>query len=392
MPIEQSVPMTVQQGEQQVIYHSLQYLQKYIQETYGSVKTWSPEYVKSTLATIENLPAVNSITGKLASVSEPLINSLDQRIGGVLTNLDISNLSDLKSKAGKLTEDLTMAGKTYVTIRAESLKSQAEPLYNRALEIKTDIEGRVDGIKNEIGTKAVQWNSVRGDLSKKSIQRLEDGFSSVKLFSSEQSKAYLHIDLIQYATEVIDNAQTTVKPTFEILNQKIATGVLAVTTSISSFQEMALQKSKQSLEQAEAFRAELRVRLAKAIAASRELSHLGAEYVVVCYHRAIQSIDRSQLQSTVNDSVHYILEAPKLFTALAARLEQIGDFSGALESIHKLLASLQEVVIARRSTGPGDEKEEKKEMEAKKSQWAKASSCLEQRNLKLSEANYSRST
>jgi len=366
-----------------------------VQETYGNVKNLSPAYVQSTLSTIEGLQAVSTITGQLETVSQPLIVCLDERLEGV-----INNLEDLKSKAGELKEDLSSGKlkeditsnikngietraesiKTGIETRAETIKSeigkqaepyytkaleiksdlgkQAEPYYTKALEIKTDLETRADAlktdietkagaIKTELDTKAVQWKSVRGDLSKKTIQRLEEGFSSVKQFSSEQSKAYLHIDLIEYATEVIDNAQTTVKPTFEALNEKVASGILTVSKSISSFQEMASQKTQEGMEQAEAWRAELRRRLSKAIAASRELSHHSAEYVVVRY-RKIQGLDREQLRAAFKDSVQYILESPQLFAKLTQRLEQVGNdltSISALEHINRLLSSLQEVII-----------------------------------------------
>jgi hypothetical protein len=376
--------------EQQLIRHSVSYLQKYMHETYGNVKSWTPALVQSSLATLEGLEAVNSITGQIESVSQPLITSLDQRLDVVMQNLGVADLtaedlqlSNLKTKAEKLTADLktgietraetikseigakaadiksgieTRAAdiKTDLETRAESIKSKAEPLYTKALELKTDLETRASAIKTELDTKAVHWKSVRGDISKKTIQRLENGFTTMKQFSSDQSKAYLHIDLIQYATEVIDNAQSTVKPTFDVLNEKIASGILTVTNSISSIQEVAVQKSRTSIEQAEAFRSELRARLAKAIAASRELSLHSAEYVIIRY-RKIQNLDREQIQATFNDSIQYILESPQLFTKLTQRLnEQLAgaDVSsiGAIEHINRLLTSIQEVFVPKKST------------------------------------------
>jgi hypothetical protein len=343
---EQSTP--VAPAEQQIIQHSVQYLQKYLQETYGSVKAMTPAVVQSSLQTIEDMQAVNTLTGQLQTVSQPLITSLDQRLVGVMQNLEISNLSDLKSK---LKEDLSVSNlKSKAAILTEDLTTRAAgiktDLETRVSDIKTDIETRVQNAKTGLETKAVEWKSVRGDLSKKTIQRLEEGLSSVKQFTSEQSEALLHVDLIKYASDVIDNAQATVKPTFDVRIEKGAAGIITVNKSISNFQDMAVQKSRQSLEQAEAFRAELRARLSKAIAASRELSHHSAEFVLV-YYQKIKNLDREQVKATYNESVQYILEAPALFTKLAHRLDQLGtDLTSvsAVESINRLLASLREVV------------------------------------------------
>jgi hypothetical protein len=332
-------PIDSAQTEQHLIRDSVQYLQKLTKDTYGSVKTWTPAYVQRQLDSIENFETVTKLTGSLESVSEPLITSLDSRLDGMMQNLEISNLSDLKTKTVKLTGDLANTIKTGVETRTE-------PLYSKARELKTDIE-----------KKAVEWKSVRGDLTKKTIQRLENGLTTVKQITSEQSEKFLHIDLIKYASEVIDNAQSTVVPTFEGLNKQIAAGIVTVSASISSFQEMAQIKKVEI----EAYRAELKLRLAKAIAASRELSQHSAEYVLTRYNQ-LKGLDREQIQAAYNGSIQYILESPKLFAQLTQRIEQMGsdlasiDVNTAVDSIHKLLSSLQEVVLSRKSSSEGEGK------------------------------------
>jgi ABC-type phosphate transport system auxiliary subunit len=403
MPEQEQQQLQTEVDQPQLLRLSVNYLQKYAQESYGIAKSWSPAIIQSQLDTLETSSAVNALAAKVDEASQPVINYVDERLQALELEKNLAGLKEkvetratsikeqatgLKDQALQVTGDLksnietrATAIKTEVETRATSIKEQATGLKDQALQVtgdlKSNIETRATAIKTEVvkqtepivtrvtekveavKSKANEWKDLRGDLSKKAVQRLEAGLSTVKEFSSEQSKAFLHVDLIQYAAEVIDNAQTTVKPTFTALNEKVAAGILTVTQSVAKVQDLAIEKSKLGLEQAEAFRAELRVRLAAAITASRDLSNHSAEYVLQRY-RQLSALDRQQIQASVNESIQYILTAPSLFAKLTDRFDKLGTeitSMSAVEHINRLLSSLQ-VVFTRKTQPPASPSEE----------------------------------
>lgn len=189
--------------------------------------------------------------------------------------------------------------------------------------------------------KVGQWKSMRGDLSKKAVVRMEKGLTVVREFSANRGKEMLHFDLVEYSQQVLDNANTVAKPLYEPVQNNLAAAVIKLNNAVSSLQEHALAKS-----------ADLQARLLLAIKAARDLSATSVSYVQQKYETAakvcadeekLQSM-ASQLPFPASDAIQFILQSPHLFMQVRSKAD-LDASKRIIDNARSLLAAVKEVVF-----------------------------------------------
>lgn len=249
--------------------------------SYDSVKNLN-EYTKSIAEVAEG--RLGWVAGPLSNFyisAVPVIDSVDERVDGIVTAA-----SSLKSRATEGAENLKSAYtettgtlKTKATETAASFKSKAT---ETAETFKVKATETVDTVK----VKAVE------------------SYSGLKKYSATQGKEMIHIDLIAYAEEVLDNANNTAKPAYLAVQKKLAVAISNVTTSVSALQDAVSKRVKE---------AELQEKLEVAIERVRELAKYGKSYVDsnLLQFRAFALEQSEALQTSYNKSITYVMAAPE---------------------------------------------------------------------------------
>jgi len=298
---------------------------------YDKVKNFSP-ILRYGFETVEyHIPTA------VVNLKDPVIDGLDSKI------------DDLKTRAHKV----------------------ISPVQEKLKDLDADHDGKVSlgDVKSsvthktsEVVTKTTEkWKDLRGDLTKKAAERLERGFEKVSHFSATRGKEIIHVDLIQYSREVIDgasatvskkfhDANATVRPYYEPVYQNVAKSVLKVHEALAHLQEAVVHISTEKLEQANAARANLRLKLQNAIQAARELSHSSIEFVHAKYGVAKEAVSElpgqvvPHLPVPAQKSVNFILSSPQLFTRIKEKAE-VDASKRTLENINNLMSAVKDVVF-----------------------------------------------
>lgn len=193
-------------------------------------------------------------------------------------------------------------------------------------------------IRGKVTNAQENWKLLKGKLTKKVSQSIEHGFIRVKTFSSTQLKSFIHIDLIEYASEVIDNAHNTAKPHYIRINKQLANAVLKLTSSVASVQECLRETPKR-------VSTELTERLKKAICQAHELAQGG----VTLYHENKASMTVENLKQLPKKSLDFLMQSPALFHSLYEKYHAgdvcEGQAVGILKHIHLLLAAVHDVFL-----------------------------------------------
>jgi len=245
----------------------------------------------------------------LAQASERVIVASDERLAGVLNRVQ-----------DPLTGVLTRVQEHPVVRRVQDLPVvrhfKWEP--RRAEAVPPEEDKPADFAEEEKKDEAPapsspsRWRSLRGDLTRKATQRLEAGLSTARAFSSGQLKSYIHVDLIEYATEVVDNAQSAAKPHYERINEQLAHAVVRVNSALEAVQ-VAAQKGRELVSPTE-----LQQRLRLAIASARHLSTQGVQFV----QENKSMLTYENLRSLPSQSVNFIMNAPAFFQNLQKAHEE----------------------------------------------------------------------
>lgn len=274
-----------------------------------------------------------------------------------VTTLAVSSYGSLKEWSS-FTKNIAEAAEGKLSWVAEPMTkyyAKVEPMIDMADEGVDSLITRAGDIKSRTVEKAQQAKELRQELSAKAVERLSKSFDQVKEFSATRSKEIIHIDLIEYASEVLDNANNIAKPTYLAVQEKLSIAIENVNSSVSALQDA---MAEQGLT-----RAELQEKLNLAILRVRELSKTGQQYVTDNFEvlSAFTKQKTNELQSTAQSaldaSVTYVLKSPELLhdynklllekTGLDAEkgLEDLRKRAGPLiEQANQLLVSITQVI------------------------------------------------
>lgn len=276
----------------------------------------------------------------------------------------------------------------YVTTKSEPIIDKVDNELDRQLDrvvpkvnqlqnvTLSDVTGAVVAVPSKViaatGVKVGQWKSIRGDLSKKAVVRIEKGLAAAREYSATRGKEILHFDLIDYSEKVLDNASAVAKPIYEPLQKNLAAAVIKLNTAMTSLQETAAKKS-----------ADLHSRLQDAIVAARELSKTSVAYVRGKYNIISSQLpDEQQVQALagnlpfpVRDALKFILHSPQLFLEVKAKAD-INSSKRTVENVNNLMGAVKEVVFSQGVQG-GAEIEGAKEAPAAEMEDAKEAPAAE---------------
>jgi len=241
-------------------------------------------------------------------------------------------------------------------VRIENLKERAQNFGPR--KRLSDVHSSVKSKTNEVVTTTTEkWKDVKG----KATEGIEKGVGKVCEISATRGKDVLHVDLIQYSREVLEGASTTVSQRFydanatvklysEAVKQRVAQSVLRASEAMGELQHAIVALSTEKMEQVRLARANLRLKLRKAVQAARELSASSVDFVHTKYGEAKERISHvptqviSHLPAPAQKSVNFILSSPQLFTRIKDRAEMDAS-KRTLENINNLMSAVKEVVF-----------------------------------------------
>lgn len=313
MTVETNPTNVVEAEAETEEHHYVRNTTKRVAGLYGHVKN-SSSLIKSSLETVESRIPMMWIE-RFTSARDPVIDKLDNQIEKVIKPVkELSNVS---------VTDVTGA----VAARTRTLYTATE---------------------DKIG----QWKSLRGDLSKKAVDRLERGLAAAKEFSANKGKDMIHFDLIAYSKEVLDNANAAAKPIYEPLQENMAAAIVKLNDAVTSLQVIVAARSVQTTEQYEAVRADLTARLHTAMNAARELSVTSIAYIQQKHSHLVSHIPpeytpdllASHLPYPMDAAVLFILHSPHLFLEVISKAD-ITTSKRAIDNIQDLLAAVKEVVV-----------------------------------------------
>jgi len=167
------------------------------------------------------------------------------------------------------------------------------------------------------------------------------GFGEVRKFSAERLKDLIHIDLIAYAEEVIDNSKNTAKPTYDQVQARLNHALLSIhhaldeaTVASKEVLDTVVKRTKldQLGERVKPFAHHLKVKLQEAIERAKDLSTYGKDYIL--HHQ--------ELSTLPTDTAHFILHVPYLLS-IQARSKSHNNFPIITTKIENLLVAIRDV-------------------------------------------------
>lgn len=260
---------------------------------------------------VQQHPAVEENAGETR-----VVRSTIDKVGA-LTLSSYSSVKNMSPYAKQIAE--AAEGRLgWVVAPLSKYYAKSEPMIE-ALDGNVDtLITKADSIKSSAVVKAQEAAELRRKLSEKALTRLSNSLSQVREFSATRSKDIIHVDLIAYAEEVIDNAHKVAKPTYIAVQKQLAVAISNVNTSITALQDAVVEKVN---------RAELLEKLEVAMERTRELAKYGASYVNSNYAslKAFTSEKTAEIQISLDRSMKYLQSAPELFhTYNAILLEKSG--------------------------------------------------------------------
>lgn len=270
-----------------------------------------------------------------------------------VTTLAVSGYGSLKAYSS-FTKNIAEAAEGKLGWVAEPVTkyyAKFEPMIDMADDRVDSLITKAGDIKSRTVEKAQQAKELREQLSTKAVDRLNTSFNQIKEFSATRSKDIIHIDLIEYASEVLDNANNIAKPTYLAVQEKLSVAIENVNSSVSALQDALVEQGLT--------REELQEKLNIAVLRVRELSKSGQQYVTDNFEvlSAYTKQKTTELHSALDTSVAYVLKSPELFhdynkvlvekTGLDAEkgLEDLRKRAGPLiEQANQLLVSITQVI------------------------------------------------
>jgi len=291
---------------------------------YGRVK--ANPYLKTSFETVESrIP--NEWIERVTAVSEPMIEGIDTRLDTKIRQIDNAT-SPVRKMCLSDVKGAVVAVPTKVIAATAAVPTK---------------------VIAATGEKVGQWKSMRGDLSKKAVVRIEKGLAVAREFSATKGKDMIHFDLIKYSEEVLDNASAVAKPLYEPVQKNLAAAVVKVNAAMVLLQEAATAR-----------REELTQRLHVAIAAARELSNHSVTFVQTKYSTISSKIPNSaattaalvgklpaRASPALDYAVEFILASPQLFLDVKSKAD-LNLSNGLKANVDNLLAAIKEVLVTNK--------------------------------------------
>jgi len=275
---------------------------KRVLDVYGQVKDLSP-MLKTSLETVESR-VPEEWAGRLEAASAPVLTFADEQYDVVSARVG-KTVADVNGKVAQVVADvnekIVAPARDAVTTRViEPVTTRViEPVSASVTKTVADVNEKMVGVRAAVTTRvadvqAVQWKDLRGDLTRKAVERLERGFLDIKEFSATKGKDMIHIDLIAYSratldqsvaysTGVVANAKAAANPILAPVTENVVKAVEVVKSSVVALQEAAAEASVKRAEELVAVRAKLQERLAAAIEGMVELRTQGLALVAAKY-------------------------------------------------------------------------------------------------------------
>lgn len=308
-------------------------------DVYKQAKDLSP-MLKNSLESVETR-VPESFVDRIQAVSAPVLTDLDERYE-TLSQAVVKTVADVDE--------------IIRPVRAAIDEKIIEPVASTCTKTITNVSGAVT--KTVADVQNVQWKDLRGDLTKKAVARLEQGFVDVKEFSATRGKDMIHIDLIEYSQllldngvkysqSVVDNARTAATPLLVPVTEQVIKATEVVRTAVLALQEAVVERSSQTSEK-------LTARLAAAKEASMELGQKALELVQAKYgevqaklpdKEVVEQALMSRLPANLHPSVQVILNSPAVFSKVIAKAD-LATSKKAMDNMKALVAAVKEVVFA----------------------------------------------
>jgi hypothetical protein len=304
--------------------------------SYDTVKN-SNDILKSGLEKVEatTSPYTTPALEKLENISGPLVEQLDGKIDSVVIPA-VSNASEK------------------VASTVNTVKEYSSEAVNK---VKASVNEKIlDPTTQQVQRAGETWTALTGTLSKEAASRLEASMERIRQLSANELKDYLHVDLVQYSTDVIVNARTTARPYYELVNQTLTEAVTKASTTALALQ-LELNARTSSLMLTPERRADLKLKLQAALEAARALSHTSVSFLVLSTKKgaakgaiALSSIPGQlkeqglvqSLRAAPTESINFILAAPGFFTQTVEEIKQEEELD-IVAAVRQLVAAVTEV-------------------------------------------------
>jgi len=96
-------------------------------------------------------------------------------------------------------------------------------------------------VKAKVGAIKQQVASLPGAFAQKTLTRFEAGVSCVRSLSANELKSVIHVDLIAYASEVIENAHHTAHEHYDKVQELLASSCSSGCAVLSRIQQCAIE-------------------------------------------------------------------------------------------------------------------------------------------------------
>jgi hypothetical protein len=287
------------------------------------------------------------------SYSDPVIDRLDKNI-----TTAVNTVNTVKNHVeGKSVSDVTAEVKTQVTRkvtqRVESVKAQVNQRIESA-HTYLDVDG--SGYLNlgdlVLGSQLVSNVIVdkvkaTGDKVKTTGQAT---IESLREFSSGRLQKVVHIDLVAYAQQVIDNThKNTAKPAYKLVESQLEGAVLQLKKTVGETKATLSSKTPGVVVEINSkispYTEGLKTKLASVATRARTLAHHGTNHVL---SRPFASLPR--------DTIEFLTQLPFVFSendsiAIAPFLPEISrkeEYNASVLQIADLVNALKEVVLLNR--------------------------------------------
>lgn len=203
------------QTQGKLLGQTLEFTFNYAANKYGDVKTLYP----SVFGEVENrLEAFSWLSDPLVKNAKPLIERLDDTLAPVVVQLQ-----ERAALASQKKESMMKSVQDQTDTVIKTVQDQKDTLYKNVYErvdpVYKNVQQRVDTNvvfasekKNEF---VVSLKTKWGVASKSTVDRLEKSLQNVQAFTSEKSKQYIHVDLIEYSKNILEQGKPAVQSIFE---------------------------------------------------------------------------------------------------------------------------------------------------------------------------------
>lgn len=279
---------------------------------------------------VENMQG-GAIPKFVESFSEPIIVGLDSRIGyarkAVEANVDFA-------KRTMNTCLISPVNESFVGLLDADKDGQVS-----VADVRNSVACAAGVAREKIGDNFMHWKSLRGKLSKKATERLEQGLSGVSEFSATRGKEMIHFDLIDYSKKFLDSSAPILRPRIDPFLEPVLAAWARTHASVEAVQQLAMQqggaRAAFSLGNTASAAKKLKQGLAKAVSTSQQLAFATVQYI----DKNVNSLP-TPLQSTVR----FILESPQMVAAIKEQAD-FNTSKNTLDNVSNLLSAVGIVVF-----------------------------------------------